>query len=433
MSCPSPNEYISKKEDEESEDEDKIISKYILELKNEETRNEAIKKLYFYYSHHEEFGKKISLYLWYSGGTIAVLLQELIKLYQYFSQFNSKKIGDETYNKTIYILCLFKCLASHSQTKKELIDSGILVFVFPFLSIVANSKYSYKIKISALGILHNLLDRFDIDIFNFLKDNGIILILIKLILYGKEIDKSIACHILCIIVSNITGLEYLCEVKERLKAATFSFKKILISDDGSKLKKIVLKILLNLTENNEAKKMIKKELSDIFKKGRLYQNLDESLYIKAKQLEKILQETEQGESESNANDCSKIQKLKNDLTNNSNKNVNNNFKNKKNETNNIHNLNLTNSNSFNSFNSFNNGNQKQINLNSSEYNNKLNLNMMFINNMNQVKMTNGFMIPPVSDYNLNKESESYMNPNMYNQNGSNGFGNMNYYTSYKNI
>ena len=433
MSYPSPNDSIKKKESEELEDEDKIISQYILELKNEETRNEAIKKLYFYYSHHEELGKKISIYLWYSGGTIAVLLQELIKLYQFFSQFNSKKIGDETYNKTIYILCLFKCLASNSQTKKELIESGILVFVFPFLSIVANSKYSYKIKISALGILHNLLDRFDIDIFNFLKDNGIILILIKLILYGKEIDKSIACHILCIIVSNITGLEYLCEVKERLKAATLSFKKILISDDGIKLKKIVLKILLNLTENNEAKKMIKKELSDIFKNGRFYKNLDESLNIKAKQLEKILQETEQCESESNANDCSKIQKLKNDLTNNSNKNMNNNFKNKKNENNNLHNLNLTNSNSFNSFNSFNNGNQKQMNLNSNEYNNKLNLNMMFINNMNQVKMTNGFMIPQVGDYNINKETDGYMNPNMYNQNGSNGFGNMNYYTSYKNI
>ena len=53
MSCPSPNDSIKKKENEESEDEDKIISKYILELKNEETRNEAIKKLYFYYSHYE--------------------------------------------------------------------------------------------------------------------------------------------------------------------------------------------------------------------------------------------------------------------------------------------------------------------------------------------------------------------------------------------
>ena len=68
MSCPSPNEYISKKEDEESEDEDKIISKYILELKNEETRDEALKKLYYF---NEKQREKIALYLWYSGGCMA--------------------------------------------------------------------------------------------------------------------------------------------------------------------------------------------------------------------------------------------------------------------------------------------------------------------------------------------------------------------------
>jgi hypothetical protein len=379
---------------------------------------------------HEELGKKISLFLWYSGGTIAVLLQELIKLYQCLSQ--SKKISDEAYNKTIHVLYLFQCLASNSQTRKELIESGILVFVFPFLSISANSKKSYKIKIAALSILYNLLERFDIDAFNFLKDNEIIMILIKFIVYGKEFDKSIACRILFIIISNITGLEYLCEVKERLQAATISFKTILMSNYGLKLKKTVLKILLSLTENLEAKKMIKKELSDIFKNGIFYQNLDESSKDKAKQLEKILQETEQGGLVPTSNDCIKIQKLKNDLTNNSSKNMNNNCKNKKNETNNIHNLNLMNNNSFNSFNSYNNGNQKQMNLNSGDYNNKLNINMMFINNINQVKMTNGFMMPQVGDYNINKDSEGYMNPNMYNQNSSNGFGNMNYYNSYKN-
>ena len=430
MSCPSPNDSIKKKENDELEDEDKNIAKYILELKNEETRNEAIKNLFCYYMKHEELGKKISLFLWYSGGTIAVLLQELIKLYQCLSQ--SKKISDEAYNKTIHVLYLFQCLASNSQTRKELIESGILVFVFPFLSISANSKKSYKIKIAALSILYNLLERFDIDTFNFLKDNEIIMILIKFIVYGKEFDKSIACRILFIIISNITGLEYLCEVKERLQAATISFKTILMSNYGLKLKKTVLKILLSLTENLEAKKMIRKELSDIFKNGIFYQNLDESSKDKAKQLEKILQETEQGGLAPTSNDCIKIQKLKNDLTNNSSKNMNNNFKNKKNETNNIHNLNLMNNNSFNSFNSYNNGNQKQMNLNSGDYNNKLNINMMFINNINQVKMTNGFMMPQVGDYNINKDSEGYMNPNMYNQNSSNGFGNMNYYNSYKN-
>ena len=139
MSCPSPNEYISKKEDEESEDEDKIISKYILELKNEETRDEALKKLYYF---NEKQREKIALYLWYSGGCMAVLLQELIKLYQYLPAVNLKKITTETYNKAVHILFFFQSLASNSQTKKELIESGMLVYAFPFLSIVPNSKYS---------------------------------------------------------------------------------------------------------------------------------------------------------------------------------------------------------------------------------------------------------------------------------------------------
>ena len=91
-------------------------------------------------------------------------------------------------------------------------------------------------------------------------------------------------------------------------------------------------------------------------------------------------------------------------------------------------------NSTNNYNN-NNANQKQMKTTSGEYNNKLNLNMMFINNMNQMKMSNGFMMPQVGDcnYNLNKDNEGFMNPNMYNQNGSNGYGNMNFYNSYKNM
>lgn len=50
-------------------------------------------------------------------------------------------------------------------------------------------------------------------------------------------DKSIALHILVIITSNVTGLEYLCDVKERIKATEVSLAKILLNDDSSKLKK----------------------------------------------------------------------------------------------------------------------------------------------------------------------------------------------------
>ena len=403
--------------------------KYILELKNEETRDEALKKLYYF---NEKQREKIALYLWYSGGCMAVLLQELIKLYQYLPAVNLKKITTETYNKAVHILFFFQSLASNSQTKKELIESGMLVYAFPFLSIVPNSKYSFMIKVSVLSLLNTLVTKFDIETFNFLKQNQIIPIILKIILNGKEMDKSIALHILVIITSNVTGLEYLCDVKERIKATEVSLAKILLNDDSSKLKKMALKILLNLTENSEAKNMLKKDTLKIFNNFSFYKNLDENAKIKAKQLEKILQDCDTG-LDTNTTSDSKIQKLKNDLTINS--NISNNFKSKKNEVNNLHNLNLTKSNSTNNYNNNNNANQKQMKTTSGEYNNKLNLNMMFINNMNQMKMTNGFMMPQVGDcnYNLNKDNEGFMNPNMYNQNGSNGYGNMNFYNSYKNM
>ena len=436
MSSNSPNEFISKKEDQELEEEDKIISKYILALKNDETRDEAMKNLHSYNKNPSE---KIGLYLWYSGGTMAVLLQELIKLYQYLPPYNSKKITNESYNKAIQIAFFFECVALNSQTKKELIESGILVYIFPFLSIVPNSRNSLMIRTLTLRMLHTLIDKkLDIETFNILKQHQIMITLLKIVSNGKELDKKIACHIMKIIISNDMGLEYFCEVKQRLQALVFSFAQILVYDDCVKLKKFALRILLKITENNEAKNEIKDYLLDLFKKFNIYQNLDESGKIKAKQLEKILQDGDIGLETGNSE--SKIQKLKSDLTNNSNNNTNNgnnnSFKTKKNEVNNLHNLNLTKSNSFTGYN--NTANQRQININSNEFNNngnKLNINMMFINNMNQIKMTNGYMMPPVGDinYNLSKDNEGYMNPNMYNQNGNNGFGNMNFYNTFKNM
>ena len=436
MSSNSPNEFISKKEDQELEEEDKIISKYILALKNDETRDEAMKNLHSYNKNPSE---KIGLYLWYSGGTMAVLLQELIKLYQYLPPYNSKKITNESYNKAIQIVFFFECVALNPQTKKELIESGILVYIFPFLSIVPNSRNSLMIRTLTLRMLHTLIDKkLDIETFNILKQHQIMITLLKIVSNGKELDKKIACHIMKIIISNDMGLEYFCEVKQRLQALVFTFAQILVYDDCVKLKKFALRILLKITENNEAKNEIKDYLLDLFKKFNIYQNLDESGKIKAKQLEKILQDGDMGLETGNSE--SKIQKLKSDLTNNSNNNTNNgnnnSYKTKKNEVNNLHNLNLTKSNSFTGYN--NNANQRQININSNEFNNngnKLNINMMFINNMNQIKMTNGYMMPPVGDinYNLSKDNEGYMNPNMYNQNGNNGFGNMNFYNTFKNM
>ena len=437
MSSISQNESISKKESQDLEDEDKMITKYILDLKNQETRDEAMKMLYSFTSTLKE---KIALYLWYSGGTIALLLQELIKLYPLLPPFDSKQITRKVFDKVIQILSFFQCLAENPKTKKELIESGILVYILPFLSIEQkNPKKLYLIKVSVLSVIHSLVEKkLDMETFNFLKQHQIMLSLLKIIKNGKELDKTIACHSIYLIISKSAGIEYFCEQKERLKAMTVYLGNTLINDDCLKIKRFAIKIFFTLVENNEVKNMIKPDLLDIFKNNNVYKNLDENTKNKAKQLEKILRDKDTGSDVGNSE--LKIQKLKSDLTNNlSNNNTNvgnNSYKNKKNEINNLNSLNLNKSNSFTGFN---NANQKQMNLNNNDYNsNKLNLNMMFINNMNnmnQMKMSNGYMMPPIGEvnYNLNKDNEGYKNPNMYNQNGNAGFGNMNFYNSYKNI
>jgi hypothetical protein len=388
----------------QQENEDKIIIKYILELKNEEKRLESLKNLYTYVKYTKKPKEKIAVYIWFSGGTMAIFLQELINLYKYLSPANSKTLTGEIANKAIYILYFFQCLSYNPLTKKELLSSEILTYIFPLLSFPANSKKSYLIKISALTILCSLAYKCDSETFNFFKNNDLMPKILRIMNEGKKIDKDLACHIIQKLITNFIGLEYICEVKERLEALCVTLKNILISDNDSlKLKKTVVKILIILCENNkEAKNAIKNKLLDEIKIIEKKKNLDENFKNKIE----ILIKTIGNSDNKDINDSNKINKLTIGSMNNNNPNKKNNSNNNK--------------------------NKKETNMsNSNENKTKLNLNMMFINNMNQIKMPNGYMIPNVDNYNLNNDYENYRNNNIYNQNGNN-FTNINYYNSFKN-
>ena len=400
----------SKTEEILDEDEDTILIKYISEIKNESTREKALTNYDLYDYYIKKSKEKIALFLWYSGGTVAVILQEMIKLYEYLTPKNTKKISDEISCKAVNVIFLFQCLASNPITKKELIESEILVYILPFLSLTPNSKNTYVIKITTLGMLHTLSENCDIETFQFLEKYEIIPKLLSFIIYGKEKEREYSFRIIQNVINNLTVLDYICQVKERIKAISITFKKILSSNsfNCSKLKKYTIKLLYHLsTENKEAKNIIKKDLYELIKNLSFNNNLDENGKNDLNLLIKILEEKNDINNTLNANSDSKIQKLKNDL-------------------------NINNSNNING----NNNTQRQININNNEVNNnKLNLNMIYINNMNQFKINNNnnYMMPSL-DYSLNKDNDNFMNNsnnNLYNQN--NGFNNMNYYGTFKNI
>ncbi len=407
-------------DNDDNQKEEELIIKYTEDIKNEETRSKAIEILYKY----REKNNNIAIYLWYTRGTMAALLQEIISIYQYLTP---SKFTNEIIEKAKLIISLFQTIALNPKTRKEFLESQLLVFLYPFLK-CANKTKSYEIIcVSVLGVIAALVKIDDPDTINFLIKTGIIPVILRLMEKGTELIMAVTCFIVQRIIVDINGLKYICDLSQRLYAIIYVLDTMLQNKISDRIIRNILKIYLGLIENKEAKNLLKTELPQKIRDKNFIKSLEASSKAKVYFLLKSLDEDDSG------NDI-KIKKLKNDLTN-------------KNNNNNIQNINVIRNNNLN----YNNYNNYQINVNNLDYNNNNyqmntnnidynnnnnnnNLSLMLLNNMNQ--MQQGFMLSPTNgdfNYNIYNDNDNYMNQNIYNQNLNNGFGNMNFFNTFNNI
>ena len=375
------------------EEEEELIIKYIEEIKNEDTRSQALENLFKY----KEKCNNLAIYLWYSGFTMTAFLQEIVNGYQYL---NIPNISNEKLNKVKYIISLIQTIALHSKTRKEFLDSQLLVFLYPFLRCSNKNKSYDVIRVTTLSVIAALVKINDSDVINFLIKTEIIPVILRSMEKGTEIIRFTASFIIQRIIEDINGLKYICDLRERLYVIICVLNAMLQNKSSNRIIKHVLKMFLCLKENKEAKFLIRQHFPQKLKDINFIRSLDESSQRKVNSLLKSLKEDEE---EDNI-----ITKLKNDLTN---KNNNNNFT------------------IFQNINMINNNNGNQINLNNNDITNN-NINMMFMNNMNQMALPS-MMAPQTNDiyYNIFNDNENFMNSNIYNQNMGSGFPNINYFNS----
>ena len=72
----------NKNKDKKELNEEEMIIKWTNEIKNENTRIKPIVNL----SKYSDKNNNLALYLWYSRGTMTIILQEIISVYQYLSK-----------------------------------------------------------------------------------------------------------------------------------------------------------------------------------------------------------------------------------------------------------------------------------------------------------------------------------------------------------
>ena len=113
------------KSQKEKEEEVKQIVKWVEQIRDESTREKALEEL----SHKRESLTDLALYIWYSTGTVATLLQEIINTYQLLAP---PKLSIAKSNKACSVLALFQCVAAHPETRKPFLQAQIPIFLSPF-------------------------------------------------------------------------------------------------------------------------------------------------------------------------------------------------------------------------------------------------------------------------------------------------------------
>ena len=385
----------SEKTEKDKEEEVKQIIKWVDQIKDESTREKALEEL----SHKRESLSDLALYIWYSTGTVATLLQEIINTYQLLAP---PKLTIAKSNKACSVLALFQCVAAHPETRRPFLQAQIPIFLYPFLNTLNKSKPYEYIRLTALGVIGALVKVDNPDVITYLLNTEIIPLCLRIMERGSELSKTVACFIVQRILLDDNGLKYICEKQERLSAINTVLGFMIKNKPSSRLVKHIIRSYYRLAENPEGKNLLKNNLPQEMKEMEFINSLDESSKKWLQNLNKLLKGERGGI-----------------MGNNTNGNIG---------VNNINiNINMNNNNGMNM-------GLMDIN-NNQNLNNNLNLNpnMMMLNQMN-LPPNQGYMMPPqAGDFNFQMYNEPYMNNGIYmpNQNPNNGFNNMNYYGNFQ--
>ena len=392
LETPKPQEKPEKNKDKEKEEEIKQIIEWVDQIKDENTREKALEEL----SHKRESLSDLALYIWYSTGTVATLLQEIINTYQFLAP---PKLTVNRSNRACSVLALFQCVAAHPETRHPFLKAQIPIFLYPFLNTLNKSKPYEYIRLTALGVIGALVKIDNREVIQYLLNTEIIPLCLRIMERGSELSKTVACFIVQRILLDESGLKYICEKSERLNAINTVLCFMIKNKPSPRLVKHIIRSYNRLAENEEGKNLLKNNLPDEMKAPDFINSLDDSSRKWLMNLNRILK----GEK-------SVINNMNGNMPlNNMNMNIN---------MNNHNNGMLGNM-----------GMPMEMNNNSNVGNNMpMNPNMMVLNQMNM--QNQGYLMPQQpNDFNFQMYGDQYMNNGIYmgNQNPNNVFGNLNYF------
>ena len=245
---------------DENIDESQFV-KWILDLRSLDVRERALLEL----SKRRESLAELPIWLWYSYGTMAALIQELISIYPAIMPPTLTAIQS---NRVCNALALMQCVASHPSTRRPFLAAKIPLYLYPFLHTTKDTRPFEYLRLTSLGVIGALMKNDDVDVIKYLLTTEIIPLSLRIMENGSELSKTVATFILQKILTNDIGLSYICQTYERFSQVAMILGKMVITlskEPSPRLLKHVVRCYSRLSDNARALQALVQCLPDQLK------------------------------------------------------------------------------------------------------------------------------------------------------------------------
>ncbi|PAV80205.1 hypothetical protein WR25_20083 [Diploscapter pachys] len=240
------------------------ILQWIDDLKDPNKRETALLEL----SKKRDSVPDLPIWLWYSFGTMAALLQEVIAIYPSIMPANLTAVQS---NRVCNALALMQCVASHKETRGPFLQAHIPLYLYPFLHTTKTSRSFEYLRLTSLGVIGALVKTEDkelLQVISFLLSTEIIPLCLRIMEQGTELSKTVATFILQKILLDDTGLAYICQTYERFSHVAMILGKMVLKlarEPSARLLKHVIRCYSRLSDNARAQQALRQCLPDQLK------------------------------------------------------------------------------------------------------------------------------------------------------------------------
>ncbi|KAK8498211.1 hypothetical protein V6N12_000481 [Hibiscus sabdariffa] len=233
----------------------------VLDLSNVDLRENALHEL----SRKRELFQDLAPLLWYSFGTIAALLQEIVSIYPVLSPPNLTLAQS---NRVCDAVALLQCVASHPDTRMLFLKAHIPLYLYLFLNTTSKSRPFENLRLISLGVIGALVKVEDTEIISFLLSTEIIPLCLRTMEMGGELSKTVATFIVQKILLDDVGLDYICTTAERFFAVGQVLANMvaeIAEQPSSRLLKRIIRCYLRLSDNPRACEALRSCLPDMLR------------------------------------------------------------------------------------------------------------------------------------------------------------------------